>query len=57
MDLPGHGFSKASESAKIDWSSFTKGYFLNRNTLVFVLLLNDASVPPQRIDFDYENWL
>ncbi|CAK8577711.1 unnamed protein product [Lathyrus sativus] len=57
VDLPGYGFAKASESAKTDWSSFTKGYFLNRNTLVSVLLLIDASVPPQRIDFDCANWL
>jgi len=50
-------FAKASEAAKVDWSSFTKGYFLNRDTLVAVLLLIDASVPPQRIDFDCANWL
>ncbi|KAK2382950.1 GTP-binding protein [Trifolium repens] len=57
VDLPGYGFAKASEAAKTDWSSFTKGYFLNRNTLVSVLLLIDASVPAQRIDFDCANWL
>lgn len=50
-------FAKASETAKTDWSSFTKGYFLNRNTLVAVLLLIDASVPPQKIDLDCANWL
>ncbi|XP_057420271.1 GTP-binding protein At2g22870 [Lotus japonicus] len=57
VDLPGYGFAKASEAAKTDWASFTKGYFLNRNTLVAVLLLIDASVPPQRIDLDCANWL
>ncbi|KAL8168328.1 hypothetical protein V2J09_009827 [Rumex salicifolius] len=57
VDLPGYGFAKASESAKTDWSSFTKGYFLNRDTLVGVLLLVDASVPPQKIDLDCANWL
>ncbi|KAL5063929.1 hypothetical protein RYX36_025666 [Vicia faba] len=57
MDLLGYGFAKAHELAKIDRSSFTKGYFLNRNTLVFVFLFIDASVPPQRIDFDCANWL
>jgi GTP-binding protein EngB required for normal cell division len=41
----------------MDWSSFTKGYFLNRDTLVGVLLLVDASVPPQKIDLDCANWL
>lgn len=50
-------FAKASEAARTDWSSFTKGYFLNRNALVAVLLLIDASVPPQKIDLDCANWL
>ncbi|POO00678.1 GTP-binding ribosome biogenesis protein [Trema orientale] len=57
VDLPGYGFAKASEAARMDWSSFTKGYFLNRDTLVGVLLLVDASVPPQKIDLDCANWL
>ncbi|GMJ03858.1 embryo defective 2001 [Hibiscus trionum] len=57
VDLPGYGFAKASDTARTDWSSFTKGYFLNRETLVAVLLLVDASVPPQKIDLDCANWL
>ncbi|KAG5010607.1 GTP-binding protein [Glycine soja] len=57
VDLPGYGFAKAPEAAKTDWSSFTKGYFLNKSTLVAVLLLIDASVPPQKIDLDCANWL
>ncbi|KAJ6871964.1 hypothetical protein NC651_031144 [Populus alba x Populus x berolinensis] len=36
-------FAKAPDSAPMDWSSFTKGYFLNREALVAVLLLIDAS--------------
>ncbi|GAB2282726.1 hypothetical protein Dimus_017265 [Dionaea muscipula] len=57
VDLPGYGFASVSQSAKTDWSSFTKGFFLNRETLVAVLLLIDASVPPQKIDLDCANWL
>ncbi|EEF37125.1 GTP-binding protein At2g22870 [Ricinus communis] len=57
VDLPGYGFAKAPASAQTDWSSFTKGYFLNRETLVAVLLLIDASVPPQKIDLDCADWL
>ncbi|XP_047085612.1 GTP-binding protein At2g22870-like [Lolium rigidum] len=57
VDLPGYGFAAASKTARMDWSSFTKGYFLNRDTLVGVLLLVDASVPPQKIDLDCANWL
>lgn len=50
-------FANAPDAARMDWSSFTKGYFLNRETLVGVLLLVDASVPPQKIDLDCANWL
>ncbi|KAM4128195.1 hypothetical protein ACJW30_02G148500 [Castanea mollissima] len=57
VDLPGYGFAKAPDAARMDWSSFTKGYFLNRDTLVAILLLIDASVPPQKIDLDCANWL
>ncbi|XP_059645276.1 GTP-binding protein At2g22870 [Cornus florida] len=57
VDLPGYGFAHVPDSARMDWSSFTKGYFLNRDTLVAVLLLIDASVPPQKIDLDCANWL
>ncbi|GMP63652.1 hypothetical protein CsSME_00025258 [Camellia sinensis var. sinensis] len=46
--------ANAPESARMDWSAFTKGYFLNRETLVVVLLLIDASVPPQKIDLDWK---
>ncbi|KAJ4844191.1 hypothetical protein Tsubulata_000864 [Turnera subulata] len=57
VDLPGYGFAKAPDAARTDWSSFTKGYFLHRETLVAVLLLIDASVPPQKIDLDCASWL
>ncbi|KAF8040683.1 hypothetical protein BT93_B2803 [Corymbia citriodora subsp. variegata] len=57
VDLPGYGFAKAPGSVRMDWSAFTKGYFLNRDTLVAVLLLIDASVPPQKMDLDCANWL
>ncbi|XP_042413146.1 GTP-binding protein At2g22870-like [Zingiber officinale] len=57
VDLPGYGFANASQSSRTDWSRFTKGYFLNRETLVGVLLLIDASIPPQQVDFDCANWL
>ncbi|KAJ6878557.1 hypothetical protein NC652_032162 [Populus alba x Populus x berolinensis] len=37
--------------------SASAGYFLNREALVAVLLLIDASVLPQKIDLDCANWL
>eukprot|EP00878_Enallax_costatus_P022028 GHUV01023351.1.p1 GENE.GHUV01023351.1~~GHUV01023351.1.p1 ORF type:complete len:294 (+),score=55.14 GHUV01023351.1:39-884(+) len=58
VDLPGYGFSKtAAKSTRESWLDFTKQYFLKRKALVAVLLLVDASIPPQRIDVDCANWL
>ncbi|CAN6679934.1 unnamed protein product [Malus baccata var. baccata] len=41
----------------VDLPVDVKGFFLNRDTLVTVLLLVDASVPTQKIDLDCANWL
>lgn len=57
VDLPGYGYANAPDSARTDWNTFTKGYFLNRDSIVNVLLLIDASVPPQKMDLDCANWL
>lgn len=39
------------------FDSFTKSYFKQRGTLAMVLLLVDASIPPQAVDLDYAAWL
>ncbi|KAH8954685.1 hypothetical protein BDL97_08G093000 [Sphagnum fallax] len=57
VDLPGYGFAKAPTAIRTDWNEFTKDYFLNRKTLVTVLLLVDACIPPQQIDLDCVDWL
>ena len=58
VDLPGYGFAKtASKDSRDGWLQFTKDFFINRNNLVHVLLLVDASLPPQQVDCDCANWL
>ncbi|CAM6093234.1 unnamed protein product [Calypogeia fissa] len=57
VDLPGYGYAKAPVAVKTEWNDFTKSYFLNRKTLVSVLLLVDASIPPLQIDLDCADWL
>ncbi|GFH06813.1 EngB-type G domain-containing protein [Haematococcus lacustris] len=58
VDLPGYGFSKtAGKAAREEWLSFTKDFFISRDALVHVLLLVDASLPPQAVDIDCANWL
>eukprot|EP00899_Mesostigma_viride_P009712 jgi/Mesvir1/18742/Mv01251-RA.1 len=58
VDLPGYGYAKtAPKSNQFQWNQFTKDYFLNRGTLVVVLLLVDSSIPPQEIDLKCAKWL
>ncbi len=47
VDLPGYGFARSSKGARSEWQDFTQAYFVDRGSLVTVMLLVDASVPPQ----------
>ena len=40
-------YAQRSKEARLEWSAFTKEYFLKRETLANVLLLVDSSVPVQ----------
>ncbi|KAI5056669.1 hypothetical protein GOP47_0028487 [Adiantum capillus-veneris] len=57
VDLPGYGFARAPTDIRVSWDNFTRDYFLKRETLVCVLLLIDASVPPKKLDIKYTHWL
>ncbi|KAF8071226.1 SAD2 [Scenedesmus sp. PABB004] len=58
VDLPGYGYAKtAGKAARAGWLDFTKDYFIKRSALVAVLLLVDASLPPQGVDLDCAAWL
>jgi hypothetical protein len=47
----------AGKDTRASWLQFTKRYFLQRPTLVAVLLLVDASIPPQAMDLECASWL
>ncbi|XP_008810030.1 GTP-binding protein At2g22870 [Phoenix dactylifera] len=57
VDLPGYGYASAPHEVRTNWEKFTKDYFLNRETLVSVLLLIDASIPAKKIDLEFASWL
>lgn len=50
-------YAKVGQDERSEWRKFTRDYFVNRGTLANVLLLIDASIPPQQIDVDCANWL
>lgn len=56
MDLPGYGYAKTSKANVKLWNDFTREYFVNRETLVAVLLLVDASIPPRDLDVEAAAW-
>ena len=56
VDLPGYGYARTSKENIMGWNKFTRDYFANRETLVSVLLLIDASIPPMDIDIQCASW-
>ncbi|RWW33490.1 hypothetical protein BHE74_00005873 [Ensete ventricosum] len=54
---PGRRYAAAPHEARVNWDEFTKNYFLNRESLVSVFLLIDASIPAKKIDLEYASWL
>ena len=56
VDLPGYSYAKTSRENIVAWNKFTRDYFANRETLVNVFLLVDASIPPMEIDINCAAW-
>jgi GTP-binding protein EngB required for normal cell division len=57
VDLPGYGYAKAARGARLSWIGFTQQFFVERAKLVAVLLLVDATIPPQPADIACAEWL
>ncbi|EFN59273.1 hypothetical protein CHLNCDRAFT_17068, partial [Chlorella variabilis] len=56
VDLPGYGYARASKGSVVEWNRFTREYFVERETLVTVLLLVDSSIPPMPLDISCAAW-
>jgi GTP-binding protein len=56
VDLPGYGYARTSKANVMGWNKFTREYFGERETLVTVLLLVDASIPPMELDLACACW-
>ncbi|MFB0945337.1 MAG: ribosome biogenesis GTP-binding protein YihA/YsxC, partial [Spirosomataceae bacterium] len=53
VDLPGYGFAKAPIKEKVKWEKMTWEYLLNRENLLYVFVLIDMRIPPQKIDLEF----
>ncbi|HCW05955.1 MAG TPA: YihA family ribosome biogenesis GTP-binding protein [Cytophagales bacterium] len=57
VDLPGYGFAAVSRSSRYAWGKMIEEYLLNRENLFCTFVLVDSRIPPQKIDFEFINWL
>lgn len=52
-----HSYARTGKAARADFAAFSRAYLTQRPSLVMVLLLVDASIPPQALDLEYAAWL
>jgi len=57
VDLPGYGYAQISQLQRDLWLKSIQEFFLKREQLKNVFLLVDASIPPQKKDIEFTNWL
>jgi len=57
VDLPGYGWAKVSKTEKEKWGATTRYYLRNRPNLMYVFVLIDSRLDPQKIDIEFCNWL
>ena len=56
-DLPGYGHARVPRALRANWDALIGSYFMERRTLVGVVLLMDARHPLTRNDRDFLEWL
>lgn len=57
VDLPGYGYAKTSKQERLRYTQLIEDYLRNRGSLACVLVLVDASLPPQGADLDFVQWI
>jgi len=57
VDLPGYGYAKISQSKREDWKIMIGNYLKGRRNLMYVFVLIDSRIPPQKIDMEFIGWL
>ncbi|HET8963288.1 MAG TPA: ribosome biogenesis GTP-binding protein YihA/YsxC [Chitinophagales bacterium] len=57
VDLPGYGYAKVSQVQRQKWETMIRNYLFERETLQTTFLLVDGSIPPQKSDLEFANWL
>lgn len=55
VDLPGYGFAKRSRTDREKWVEMLQEYLKKRTNLVYLFVLIDSRIPPQKIDLEFIN--
>ena len=53
VDLPGYGYAKTAKSIRSGFSEMISGYILHRPNLVYVCVLIDSRLEPQKNDLEF----
>ncbi len=53
VDLPGYGYAKTAKTVRSGFSEMISGYILNRPNLVYVCVLIDSRLEPQKNDLEF----
>jgi GTP-binding protein len=53
VDLPGYGYAKVPIAQKIKWEKMTWEYVLNRTNLLYLFVLLDMRLSPQKKDIEF----
>jgi len=57
VDLPGYGYARVSKASKEKWDKMIKDYLRFRANLLYVFVLIDVRLDPQKIDLEFIHWL
>jgi GTP-binding protein len=57
VDLPGYGFAQVARKDSAQFNQAVAEYLEHRANLVCVFALIDSSLPPQKLDLEFVEWL
>ena len=57
VDLPGYGYARTGKKLRDQFYEAVTEYLSQRETLACVFSLIDSSIPPQKIDIEFVEWL
>jgi GTP-binding protein len=57
VDLPGYGYASVGRKLRKGWSKMTEDYLTKRENLFCTFILIDARLEPQKIDFEFIEWM